>query len=124
MAQIRKKMAEDKDLTIMEVVGKVTSREIIDALKDFYESGITPNLLWDLSKSDLSELTIDQLREIISAAKEFAHLRAGGKTALFTTLPMGFGIARTYEILADANQAPVLNRVFRSLDEAMTWLKE
>jgi hypothetical protein len=79
--------------------------------------------LWDLSNSSLSELNSDKLREIISVAKQYAHLREGGKTALFTTAPLGFGIARMYEILADANQLPIPNRVFRSLDEAMAWLE-
>ena len=81
------------------------------------------NILWDLSGSDLSELTSDHLRQIISVAKQYAHLRERGKTALYATVPLGFGIARMYEILAEANQVPIPNRVFRSIDEAMAWLE-
>ena len=123
MAQIQKKTIKNKNLTILKVTGKVASNEIIKAFKEFYESEPTLNLLWDLSQGDLSDLTSDQLRKIISAAKKYANLREGGKTALYTTVPLGFGIARMYEMLAEANQLPIPNRVFRSFDEAMAWLE-
>jgi hypothetical protein len=123
MAQIKRKIEKHKDLTIIEVVGKVSANEIIDTFKEFYESEYTLNVLWDLSNSSLSGLNSDKLRQIISVAKQHAHLREGGKTALFTTTPLGFGIARMYEILAEANQLPIPNRVFRSLDDAMAWLE-
>ncbi len=123
MAQIKKKIVKGKDLTIIEVTGKVTSGEIIDAIVDFYESAFTLNLLWDLSGSDMSAITGDHLHEILSIAKSYGHLREGGKTALFTTLPLGYGIARMYEILSDVNQHPIQNSVFRSLDDAMAWLE-
>ncbi len=123
MAQIKKKIVKEKDLTIIEVTGKITSNEIIEAIIDFYKSDFTLKLLWDLSKSDMSGITGDHLREILSVAKSYAHLREGGKTALFTTLPLGYGIARMYEILSDVNQHPIQNSVFRSLDKAMAWLE-
>ena len=123
MAQIQKKIMKDKNLTIIEVTGKVASKEIIDTMKEMYASEFSLNLLWDLSRSDLSKITADQIRRIVDAAKQYAHLREGGKTALFTTVPVGFGIARMYEILAEANQHPIPNRVFRSFDEAMEWLE-
>jgi len=123
MAQIQKKIIKDKNLTVIEVSGRLTVNEVISFFKEFYESEFTLNLLWDLSKSDLSGLTGDHLRKIISSAKKYAHLREGGKTALYTAVPLGFGIARMYEILAEANQVPIPNRVFRSIDEAMAWLE-
>jgi len=123
MAQIQKKIIKNKNLTIFKVAGKFTSDEIISVFNEFYNSKYTLNILWDLSESDFSELDTDHLRRIISAAKNYAHLRVGGKTALFTTLPLGFGLARMYESLSEANQVPISNRVFRSIDEAMAWLE-
>jgi hypothetical protein len=123
MAQVKKKIIKNKNLTIFKVTGKFTSDEIIRTFDEFYNSKYTLNILWDLSESDFSELDINHLRRIISAAKEYAHLRVGGRTALYTTLPLGFGLARMYESLSEANQVPILNRVFRDIHEAMAWLE-
>lgn len=123
MAQIRKRTIKKKDLTIIYVIGKVSVNDITDALKDFYESSRTLKLLWDLSKSDLTDITSDHLREILSVAKDYAYLRKGGKTAFFISGSLGYGITRMYEIIAELYDHPVEFNVFRSRDEAMKWLE-
>jgi len=79
--------------------------------------------LWDLFKSDLSDITSDHLHRILSVAKDHAYLRKGGKTAFFISGSLGYGITRMYENIAGVHNHPVVFRVFRSKDEAMKWLE-
>lgn len=123
MAQIRKKTIKKKDLTILDVRGKVSVNDIIDALEKFYQSSCTLQLLWDLSESDLTGITADHLRKILSVAKDYAYLRKGGKTAFFISGSLGYGITRMYENIAGVHNHPVALNVFRSRDEAMKWLE-
>ena len=123
MGEIKKNIYKNKNLTVITVSGKTTLDMIIDALEEFYRSVFTLNLLWDFSKGDARELTNYQMRDIISVAKKYAHLRKGGKTAFFVSSGVDYGLARMYEIYSDIEGHTISHNVFYDFDKAMDWLE-
>ncbi len=124
MGSIQKIIEKEKDLTSLVVTGKVSFGEVVDAIKDFYESEFTMKLLWDFSECDLSEATRDRIQVILSVAKEYAERRRGGKSAIVFADDFGFGMGRMYEILSEVDNLAVPQRVFKSKSDAMDWLNK
>ena len=123
MAQIQKKYAPTKDLTIIAFSGKVSDDEILDAIEDYYRGNVTTNLIWDYTSADLTVITSDQLQHISSVAQGYAHLRKDGKTAIVMPDELGFGIGRMYEIFNEMNEVPIDYHIFKHIDQAMDWLQ-
>lgn len=122
MAQIQKQREADGATTVLLVTGKVIAEEIVAAIEDFYRQECTRNLLWDLTRADLTELTMAQLRQILSFAQGYKHLRGKGKTAIVTASDLGFGLGRMYEILCELDNHPIPLKVFKAMPEARDWL--
>ena len=120
MAQTSRKT--EKELTIFTVSGQLTAEEVIAILEEFYCSGCTPHILWDLSKADLSQIKDQQIEKILVVAKKYAHMRQGGKTAIVTSRPVDFGVARMYESLSNLEEHTFAQSVFKELDQALHWL--
>lgn len=121
-ARVEKRMDRDRNLTIFKGHGTITADEIVDALVEFYRSGSTLNALWDLAEADLTAIRGGEIDRIITTAKDHAHEREGGKTAILVSREVDFGIARRYEITSETRQHPISHYVFRDRDEALKWL--
>ncbi len=122
MAHIHTTVDKDRDTTFLILSGVVSAEDVIGALKDFYGTSCTTNAIWDFSGSNLKNAKPEHLAAVLSVAKDLAHLRSGGKTALVVPEDLGFGMARMYEAMADLKDHPVKHGVFRTLDEARNWL--
>ncbi len=107
----------------MVVSGRVSTSDLIAALKDFYNDKFTTKLMWDFSEADLSEISTDDLHMLISVSKSYSHLRKGGKTAFVLSGGYGFGLGRMFETLSVLNQHSVIYSVFKTKEEANTWLR-
>ena len=112
----------DESLTIFSAKGALTREEVLNFLDGFYKH-VTPNLLCDFLDVDASKLTQDDLEQIIEFSKSNAHLRKNGKTAFVTTSGLSFGMARMYELLAEAEKHPIRIYVFNDKKKALTWLQ-
>lgn len=123
MVQIRKHTDRDRDMTILRVSGRITAREIIDAMEDYYQGELTTNLVWDYTSSDVSAITSAQLHEISSVAKRYGPLRKDGKTAIVAPDDLAYGLGRMYEILNEINEIPVQYMIFKNLDDALRWFE-
>jgi len=123
MVQIRKHTDRDRDMTILRVSGRITAREIIDAMEDYYQGELTTNLVWDYTSSDVSAITSAQLHEISSVAKRYGPLRKDGKTAIVAPDDLAYGLGRMYEILNEINEIPVQYMIFKNLDDALSWFE-
>jgi len=122
MAQIKKIIDSDRDLTTLVFSGKVAPEEVIGALKEFYGASPTLNTIWNFSDCDLSAARMEQLSSILVVARSYAHLRKGGRSALVLPGDVGFGLGRMYEAMAEGKDHPVEHAVFRSVAEALKWL--
>jgi len=121
---VQKQHEKKGELTILEVTGRITAEELIDAIKEFYRDGCTAKLIWDIRATDLTTLSTEQLRQVLSIAQSYGHLRPNGKTAIVVTGDLAFGLGRMYEILCEIDQHPIPLKVVKSMDEARAWLDE
>ena len=124
MAQIKKIINKEKNLTIFTVSGEFLLDQIIDRIEELYTSDFTLNLLWDLSHANTTAITRDQIEKIIALIKKYAHLREGGKSAYVMSSELGYGIARMFEIMSEMENLPVSQYAFKNFNEAMGWLEE
>jgi len=122
IAHIEQTTDSSRNLTIFKGTGAVRAEQVVAALLEFYRSGSTLNALWDLTEADLTGVDAGEIDRVITTAKEHAHLREGGKTAILVSRTVDFGIARRYEITSETRQHPISHYVFRDRDEALKWL--
>ena len=119
---IHQHIKSERRLTIHTCYGTILKQELIDAIKALYDSGPTPNHLWDLTETDFSQIKGDDVKEIAEFAAQYAPMRMGGRTALVSASSLGFGLARMYEAFAEnAGQSTEIN-VFRSPEEEEEWI--
>lgn len=110
------------NITMYTVEGQLKAEEILDEIMRFYEGEITLHVLWDLSNSDVSDLTADHVRTIAHMPRKKADKRKDGKTAVVAPIDMTFGLSRMYGLLIDSDDYPFETRIFRSLTDACAWL--
>jgi hypothetical protein len=104
--------------------GRVTANDLLAALRAFYDNAPTLLALCDLSDADLSSLSTEELARIVQFTERRAEVRRRGKTAITAPGNLEYGMARMYEILADAHAHPVTIRAFRTREQALKWLRE
>jgi hypothetical protein len=124
MSNIKICVEPDKYLSTYFFAGEVTVEQIISAQEEFYSKAPMLFLLVDFTQADLSVLTSNDLRTILSGAEKNGHVRKGGKTAVVASGNLAFGMARMYEIMAEIQDLPFFVRAFRAQDEALTWLSK
>jgi hypothetical protein len=122
MKKIIKNIYSENDLTVFTVIGKVTANEIISAITDFYEGSVTSNILWDLTKGDLSEIGSSDVEIIADLSVKYAEKRPSGKTAVVGSDDLAFGLSRMYEMTKELVKLPFETKTFRDIDEAFKWL--
>ena len=122
MKKIIKKIDSENDMTVFTVIGKVTANELVAAISDFYENSVTSNILWDLTKSDLSEISSSDVELITNLSVKYAEKRPSGKTAIVGSDDLTFGISRMYEMTKEIVKLPFETQAFRDIDKAFKWL--
>ena len=106
MAEIKKEVIADREITVYRVTGKIDVDQIIFELDRFYEEKFTNNMIWDLSFANGKDLSSNDLQIIVSHAKEFGYLRKNGKTAFVISSSLGYGLGRMYDSLAQVADHP------------------
>jgi hypothetical protein len=86
--------------------GRVTASDLMAALHAFYDNAPTLLALCDLSDAGLGSLSTEELARIVEFTELRAQVRRGGKTAIAAPGDLEYGMARMYEILADAHAHP------------------
>ena len=122
MSKIIKRIDSENDTTVFTVFGKVAAKELVAAITDFYETSITSNVLWDLTKSDLSEISLTDVEAIAGLSFKYSERRSSGKTAIVGHEDIALGLSRMYEMTKEVSELPFETRAFRDIDEARNWL--
>jgi hypothetical protein len=120
---IKSGVDRDKDLTSHTCHGTTTMAEIGDAIRLFYRSSPTRNVIWDLSDGNFASTSTDQISALAAQIKRMAHSRAGGKTAIVASADLGYGLGRMYQVFAQQAEQMSDIQVFRSCKEAEKWLE-
>ena len=79
------------------------------------------NVIYDIRQVSGLTLTSHEIRHVADYAKTLAPRRGESwKAAIVVSGTLAFGLARMFEIMS--NGAPFTVRVFRSMEDAITWL--
>ena len=117
----------DDNYLIAAYTGRISDEEMLASWKGFFKGekwvpGL--NELIDLSQADLSDITAEGLEQLINYAKtvyEKNHIHSV-RIAVYAPENIHYGLARMYEALTF--DSPQSANVFRSIQEAESWLKE
>jgi hypothetical protein len=117
---------EDKKLTAITVTWKADFDELMIVLKNFFDDNKTENLLLDLSDSFLNDITYDHVVDLCkyAAYRDNGRSRINGKTALVSSSDLQFEIGRMFKAYFEMESSNINVAVFRSLEEALSWLEE
>ncbi len=121
-------MAEIKTIvfevvTMRKVIGIPTGYELMTCLKEFYAGHPTKFVVWDLSACSLEQVTADDLRQIVSFVRSYAHTRLEDKTAIIAPNALEYGISRMLHAFADMQHFPSELQIFRNFTDAAQWLE-
>ena len=117
----------DDNYLIAAYSGRISDEEMLASWKGFFQGEMwVPGLneLIDLSQADLNGITANGLEQLVNYAKTVyeEHDIHSVKIAVYAPENIHYGIARMYEALTFNN--PQSADVFRSIQEAKSWLKE
>jgi hypothetical protein len=114
----------EHNLVILEHSGKISDEEFLAFYKGLYQGDISiasMNLLVDLREADSSPRSSDVLHQFADFLQSsFESVTTHPKVAVVAPRDLSFGLARMYEAFADS--IPWDFTVFRTIDEALTWL--
>jgi hypothetical protein len=117
----------DDDYLIAAYTGRISDEEMLASWKGFFQGGKwVPGLneLIDLSQADLTDITADGIEQLIDYAKTVyeKYNIPSVRIAVYAPENIHYGIARMYEALTF--DSPQSADVFRSIQEAESWLKK
>ena len=125
MGNIEKSVDKNAQLTIYTAKGSLSSEEVRNAIRGFYEHGpITRNVLWDVSLAVLVDLSAEDVRQIAHVPRQSLELRQDGKKAIVAPSDLAFGLSRMYQTSSQPESLPFEVQVFRDSEAAHTWLAE
>lgn len=113
-----------KQLITFTAIGKISSNEIIETIRSFYEKQPSNKVIWDFRYAGLEALIFSNELEIISNSffKTCLKMQKVGKTAIVASTDLWFSFARTYAKFAEVKNLSHIIRIFRFIDEAIKWL--
>ena len=113
---------EGQDLTIHDVTGTVSEKEMSDAQYNFYLKEPTKRLLWDMSQTNVDHVTKDILKKFIRKSIDLGSELKGGRVAVYASEDLQYGLARMSKVFTEMGSTPHRFNVFRSRKEALDWL--
>jgi hypothetical protein len=120
MGTINMKYDLPKDLTLVKAKGGMTSNDFTSWAANYISNGATGLILWDLLGADMTKLSSDEIRRIVTSSKGFVP--KGAKAAFVFKRPCDFGVGRMLEAYSEVEELPSKFRAFRSLADAKEWL--
>ena len=115
-------ITKDEHLTVHNVKGLVSEEGMHDALEMFYKEDPTPLLLWDMSQSDVRNVTPAILLNFAKRSAKLGASRQGGRTAVVAPEDLQYGLARISEVFLETESSPHSFFVFRTREKALQWL--
>lgn len=113
------------DLLIATVNGDLIANEVIEVIEEYYPKGIIKDVIWDLTNGTMKTITNQEFKNIARATLESVSngSRQGGRTVFVGNNDTEFGLMRMYTVIAEMTGVTITYTVFRTLAEALQWLK-
>lgn len=124
--EVSTRINTENNLRIHTIVGYVSKDELLSKLLEIYaRPDFNPNMntLWDVRCADLKSVVMSDVVEAVDFVQEQWKIGKPIRVAFLVASEMDYTLATMYETLLEGN-AKLKNRIFRSLDEAMSWLNK
>ena len=117
------KFDQDKYIAYIKLSGRPTEEEVLGAFEaavsdQRYKLGM--GRLWDFTEADLSGFETDTIIRMAQFSKKFPKGICDVKVAFVTDRTLEYGLSRMFEAYSQDAQTQI--EVFRSLEEAETWM--
>lgn len=112
------------ELTMVEVAGELSAKEITDWIIEYYRRPPTKLILWDYRNADLSAGNLETIEKILMQVLESREIRPGGKTALVFSDDRGFNLGEIFSTRIAESGHEVTFRAFLNTGDAISWLSE
>ena len=77
-----------------------------------------------MSGSSLKHITIQGMRRFMIRSAELGKARPGGRTAVYVSSQIQYGMARMAEVFLEFEEMPFEFRIFQVKESAVKWLME
>ena len=110
------------DFTWFVSQGETTITNWLATVRDYGAEGMTTRELYVLTQQT-NLFSVEDIGQILTQTMEDQDLRlSDGKTAIVVDEVVKFGLARMYEMRAEAEGASANTQVFHHLEAAVSWL--
>ena len=109
-----------QNLTTNTVRGAVFVEDILSWIDDYCQGKTTRLLLWDFTRSTLTQMTSADLAKIAEDIPSITATRSKCKSALVFSADHDFGMGRMFCAFLEAGTAE--HKVFREVQSAKRWL--
>ncbi|MFZ4859883.1 MAG: hypothetical protein ACOYL3_26235 [Desulfuromonadaceae bacterium] len=111
------------DVVVLKVVGSVTFDQISDALNQYFPL-VSKHLIWDYTEGDLDNVSPFDFKRVPEMSKQlFTNRQQSGRTAFICPTDYLFGMFRMYTAFADIEEMPYKYEVFKTMREAIVWVR-
>jgi len=124
MGTIETTIDQSRDLTIVKSTGKMSAHDFYEWIRDYYAGSVTQLIVWNLTDTDMSNISITDVLRIVTYLKQVAaDTRKGGKTA-FVADHEGIAVplSKYQQIFIEMSDIGIEMRTFIHMNEAMEWL--
>jgi len=113
-----------KNYTIQDCSGCITTEELFETAKSFFGASHTPYVIWDFSFAHMINITPQTFQKLVSIWIKQRARRGGGKTAIIAPVDLEYSFSKMFETIPTLKKATFKTRVFGSLGEAKQWFFE
>jgi hypothetical protein len=114
---------ENSNLTSYIVQGTLLTDQIIATIHEFYSEKPTKYVLWNFSQAQTSQISSNDVKEIVKIVTKYADRNIVLKTALVFSEDGAFGVGRMFETLAGMEETPQQFMAYLNADDAYKWLR-
>lgn len=114
---------EDREsYTVMKALGKPNAENIIEWIKEYYETRLFFRTIWDFRECDVSNVDIHKYEDISLIIKDSSWGTQPHLTAMVLHSEHEKLLASAFEAFAAAVDLPVEFQEFLNIDEAVNWI--
>ncbi len=122
--RITTKVDYDNQLTTHTVIGEVTFEDAVTTLNQFWEGQQTINVLWDIRKGVVADVSPKEAKIISNYIKYYSKKHPESRSAIVVSGDLEYGLSRMVQALGEIRGLSLQTGVFRSFKEAILWLDE
>lgn len=110
------------DLTVFTSEDNSSVDEFMAAISSFYAKGPTKNVLWNLTRASVWDISGIHIEKMAYFAPRFDKRRKGAKTAIVASDDLSSALSKLFVLFGESRNLPIAVRLFNTTDQAMEWL--